>query len=95
MSKKKDRKKDGSGGSMALTVVGIAVPLVLRKLLATAWAKVVGKEPPIDLTNPKVTFPEAIGWAIVLAIIVETSRFAINAPARRRSALEAAASESD
>jgi hypothetical protein len=95
MSKKKDGKKDGSGGSMALTVVGIAVPLVLRKLLATAWAKVVGKEPPIDLTNPKVTFPEAIGWAIVLAIIVETSRFAINAPARRRSALEAAASESD
>jgi hypothetical protein len=95
MSKKKDGKKDGSGGSMALTVVGIAVPLLLRKVLATAWAKVVGKEPPIDLTNPKVTFPEAIGWAIVLAIIVETSRFAINAPARRRSALEAAATESD
>jgi hypothetical protein len=89
------KKKDGSGGSMALTVVGIAVPLLLRKVLATAWAKVVGKEPPIDLTNPKVTFPEAIGWAIVLAIIVETSRFAINAPARRRSALEAAATESD
>lgn len=95
MSKKKDGKKDGSGGSMALTVVGIAVPLLLRKVLATAWAKVVGKEPPIDLTNPKVTFPEAIGWAIVLAIVVETSRFAINAPARRKSALEAAATEPD
>ena len=95
MSKKKDGKKDGSSGSMGLTLVGIAVPLVLRKVLATAWAKVVGREPPIDLTNPKITFPEALGWAIVLAIVVETSRFAINAPARRKSALEAAATESD
>ena len=95
MSKRKDRKKDGSGGSAVISVAGIAVPLLLRKLLTIVWAKVVGKEAPIDLTNPKVTFPEALGWAIVLAIIVETSRFAINAPARRRSALESAATESD
>jgi hypothetical protein len=94
MSKKKE-KKDGSGGSMVISVAGIAVPLLLRKLLTIAWAKVMGKEAPIDLTDPKVTFPEALGWAIVLAIIIETSRFAINAPARRRSALESAATESD
>lgn len=94
MSKKKDGKKDGSGGSMVISVAGIAVPLLLRKLLTIAWAKVVGKEAPIDLTDPKVTFPEALGWAIVLAIIVETARFTINAPARRRS-LESAATESD
>ena len=89
------KKKDGSGGSLFISVAGIAVPLLLRKLLTIAWAKVVGKEAPIDLTNPKVTFPEALGWALVLAVIVETSRFAINAPARRRSALEAADTESD
>ena len=89
------KKKDGSGGNAVIAIAGIAVPLMLRKVLMTVWTKVVGKEPPIDLTNPKVTFPEAIGWAIVLAIIMETSRFAINAPARRRSALEAAATESD
>jgi Protein of unknown function (DUF4235) len=89
------KKKDGSGGHMATSVAAIAVPLLLRKLLTIAWAKVVGKEAPIDLTNPRVTFPEALGWAIVLAIVVETSRFAINAPARRKSALEAAATESD
>ena len=90
------KKKDGSdGGHATLTLASIAVPLLLRKVLATAWAKVVGREAPIDLTNPKITFPEALGWAIVLAIVVETSRFAINAPARRKSALEAAATESD
>ena len=94
MSKRKT-KKDGSGGSAVISVAGIAVPLLLRKVLAIAWTKVVGKEPPTDLTDPKVTLPEALGWAVVLAIIVETARFAISAPARRRSALESAATESD
>lgn len=89
------KKKDGSGRSAVISVAGIAVPLVLRKVLIMVWTKVAGKEPPIDLTNPKVTFPEAIGWAIALAIIIEGSRFAVNAPARRRSALESAAPESD
>ena len=95
MSKKKDGKKDGSGGSMALTLVGIAVPLVLRKVLAVAWTKVFGKKPPIDLTDPKITFPEALGWAIVLAVVVETARFGVTRSARQRSALEAACLESD
>jgi hypothetical protein len=89
------KKKDDSSGNMMLTLAITAVPFVLRKVLATAWTKVVGKEPPTDLTDPKVTFPEAIGWAIVLAIIVETARFGIARPARRRSALESAATESD
>jgi Protein of unknown function (DUF4235) len=89
------KKKDGSGGSMIISLAGIAVPLVLRKVLAAVWTKVVGKEPPIDLTDPKVTFAEAIGWAIVLAILVETARFGITGAARRRSALESAATESD
>ena len=54
-----------------------------------------GKKPPIDLTDPKVTFPEAIGWAVALAVVVETARFGVTRSARRRSALEAAATESD
>ncbi len=89
------KKKDDSGGNMMISLAITAVPFLLRKVLATAWTKVVGKEPPTDLTDPKVTFPEAIGWAIVLAIIVETARFGIARPARRRSALESAATESD
>jgi Protein of unknown function (DUF4235) len=94
MSKKKE-KKDGSGGHATLTLASIAVPLVLRKVLAVAWTKVFGKKPPIDLTDPKITFPEAIGWAIVLAVVVETARFGVTRSARQRSALESAATESD
>jgi uncharacterized protein DUF4235 len=89
------KKKDGSGGNVVVSLAITAVPLVLRKVLATVWTKVVGKEPPTDLTDPKVTLPEALGWAIVLAIIVEAARFGIARPARRRSALESAATESD
>ena len=90
------KKKDGSDGRAVLTLACHRGALVLRKLLAIAWTKVLGKEPPIDLTDPKVTFPEALGWAIVLAIIVET--VAVRDHTRRpgsRSALESAATESD
>jgi hypothetical protein len=87
------KKKDGSDGHMALTVASVATPLVLRKVLATVWTKVFGKEPPIDLTDPKVTFVEALGWAVVLAVIVETARFGITRSARQRSALETAGTE--
>ena len=89
------KKKDGSDGHATLTLASIAVPLILRKVLAVAWTKVFGKQPPIDLKDPKVTFPEAIGWAIVLAVVVETARFGVTRSARQRSALEAAATESD
>ena len=92
---KKSKKKDGSDGHATLTLASIAVPLVLRKVLAVAWTKVFGKQPPIDLKDPKVTFPEAIGWAILLAVVVETARFGVTRSARQRSALEAAATESD
>jgi hypothetical protein len=89
------KKKDGSGGNMVISLAITAMPFVLRKVLATAWTKIVGREPPTDLTDPKVTLPEALGWAVVLAIIVETARFGMTRPARRRSALESADTESD
>ena len=89
------KKKDGSGGNAVIAIAGIAVPLMLRKVLMIVWTKVVGKEPPTDLTDPKVTFPEALGWAVALAVVIETARFGVMRTARRRSALEAAATESD
>jgi len=89
------KKKDGSGGNAVIAIAGIAVPLMLRKVLMTVWTKVVGKEPPTDLTDPKVTFLEALGWAVALAVVIESARFGIMRTARRRSALESAATESD
>jgi Protein of unknown function (DUF4235) len=90
------KKKDGSdGGHVTLTLASIAVPLILRKVLAVAWTKVFGKNPPIDLKDPKITFPEAIAWAVLLAVVVETARFGVTRSARQQAALEAAGLESD
>lgn len=90
------KKKDGSGGGMTLTLVSVGVPLLMRKVAAVIWTKAVGKEPPTDLTDPKVTFAEALGWSVAMAIIVESARFGMTrSAARRRSALEAAGTESD
>jgi hypothetical protein len=91
------KKKDGSGGHLVTTLAIAGVPLLLRKVAAAAWTKILGKEPPTDLTDPKVTFAEALGWAVAMAIIVESARFGItrSAAAKRRAAPEAAATESD
>lgn len=84
MSKKK--KKDGSGGHLAVTLATAGGVFVLRKVLATAWTKITGKEPPTDLSDPRVTLPEALGWAVTTAVIVETARFGLMRAARRQAA---------
>lgn len=70
------KKKDGSVGPV-FTLATTGGVLLLRKLLGVVWARVTGKQPPTDLTDPRVTLPEAIGWAVFTAIIVETARFGI------------------
>ena len=67
---------------------------MLRKVLAIAWTKVTGKEPPTDLSDPKVTLPEALIWSVILAAIVETARFGITRAARRQAPSPAADAES-
>lgn len=71
-------KKDAKSNTRMLTTVAVTGGVfLLRKLLATVWTKVTGKVPPTDLTDPKVTLPEALAWSIATGIVVETARFAI------------------
>lgn len=79
------KKSDGSNARMATTMAMTGGVFLLRKLLATIWTKVTGKVPPTDLTDPKVTLPEALVWAVATGIIVETARFAIVRATMRRS----------
>lgn len=95
MSKKSGGSGNGSNARMATTVAATGGVFLLRKLLATVWTKVTGKEPPTDLTDPKVTLPEALAWAIATGIIVETARFAIIRATMRRPKLGAGTSEAD
>ena len=72
--------KKGNGGTSAKLVTTVATAggvFVLRKVLATAWTKITGKEPPTDVAKPEVTLPEVLIWAVATGVIVETARFFI------------------
>ena len=88
------KKNAGSGGSNTRLVTTMATTgalLLLRKGLAAAWQKATGRVPPTDLTDPKVTLPEALVWAVATGLVVETARFFIvRSTMRRPSADEAA-----
>lgn len=89
------KKKDDSSKNMAFTLATTGGILVLRKVLRTLWKKVVGKEPPTDVTDPKVTLPEALAWTVAMAIIAETMRFWIARATGHRREIAEADTESD
>jgi hypothetical protein len=89
------KKKDGGSNTRMLTAVAMTGGVfLLRKLMGTAWTKVTGKVPPTDLTDPKVTLPEALAWSVATGIVVETARFAITRSTMRKQ-LDEASAESD
>jgi hypothetical protein len=94
MAKNKGKKGDNSNARMMTTMAVTGGVFLLRKLLATAWTKVTGKNPPTDLTDPKVTLPEALAWSIATGIVVETARFAIVRSTMRKSLSESEAESS-
>ena len=92
MAKKK--KDGGSGGRMATTMGLAGGVFLLRKLLATGWTKITGKEPPTDLSDPKVTLVEALAWSIATGIVVETLRFYVIRSTAKKSLTESEAESS-
>jgi hypothetical protein len=78
------KKSDGSNARLVTTIATAGGLFVLRKVLAAVWTKVTGKVPPTDLTDPKVTLPEALAWALATGLIVEAARFAIVRTTMRR-----------
>jgi len=83
------KKSEGSGGSITRLVTTLATTgglMVLRKVLAAAWTKFTGRNPPTDLTDPKVTLPEALAWGVATALVLETVRFGIVRATMRKPA---------
>ncbi len=89
------KKGDGATSARLVTTVATAGGVfVLRKVLATAWTKITGKEPPTDLANPKVTLPEVLIWAVATGVIVEAAKFFIVRGTMRKSIASAEADAS-
>ncbi len=81
----KGKKGEGSNNARLVTTMAVTGGVfVLRKVLATAWTKSTGRVPPTDLTDPRVTLPEALAWAVATGLIVETARFFIIRATMRR-----------
>jgi hypothetical protein len=94
MGKNKGKNSDSSNAPMVTTIAMTGGVFLLRKLMATAWTKVTGRVPPTDLTDPKVTLPEALAWAIATGIVVETARFAFVRSTMRKSLRDTGAESS-
>jgi Protein of unknown function (DUF4235) len=78
--------KGGSGGTKALgTVAALAAAFGARKLITLAWRQATGKEPPTDPHDPEVGIGEALGWAILTGVTIETARLLAIRLATRRA----------
>jgi len=79
-AKRADRASVQAVGVMA----GLAAGFATRKLVTAGWKKLTGKEPPSDPRDPHVSLGEALSWAIVLGVAMETARLvAIRVTARQ------------
>lgn len=45
-----------------------------RKLITLGWKQVTGREPPNDPHDPQVGIGEALSWAVVMGVGIETAR---------------------
>ena len=78
-----DRRGDGVSRAMG-TFAALAAAMLTRKLVHVGWKRVTGKEPPSDVQDPQVHFGEALSWAILLGVTMETARVVAQRAATRR-----------
>jgi hypothetical protein len=77
--------KRGDGVSRAVgTFAALAAAMGTRKLVTVGWKKVTGKEPPSDPQDPQVHFGEALSWAVLLGVTMETARVLAHRVATRK-----------
>ena len=72
---------DGIVGGLA----ALAATFIARKVLTFLWTKVTGKEPPTDPEDPQVALPEALGWSMLMGVVLGTARVLAIRTARSRS----------
>jgi hypothetical protein len=69
-----DKRPDRATVQAVGVFAGLVAGLATRKLITAGWTKVTGKEPPSDPQDPHVSIGEALSWAIVLGVTMETAR---------------------
>lgn len=76
-------QKGGGGSRIIGSLAAFGAAFAARKVITFAWKKLTGKEPPVDPEDPQVGIGEALSWAIVIGVGIETARlFAVRAATR-------------
>jgi hypothetical protein len=74
----------GNGAAKAAGVLAsLAAGFGTRKLVTAIWKKVTGREPPSDPHDPHVSLGEALSWAVVLGVAMETAKLVATRAATR------------
>jgi hypothetical protein len=87
-----DKRGDGVSKAVA-SLAAVAASMGTRKLVTAGWKKVTGKEPPNNPQDPHVGIGEALSWAIVLGVTMETARLLAQRAATRGLRRKAIASD--
>jgi hypothetical protein len=69
-----DKRADRASVQAMGVMAGLAAGFATRRLVTAGWKKVTGKEPPADPRDPRVSIAEALSWAVVLGVAMETAR---------------------
>ncbi len=77
-----DKRGDGISKALAATAA-FAAGYGARKLVTFGWKRITGKEPPSDPHDPQVSIGEALTWAVVLGVTMETARLLAGRAATR------------
>ena len=78
-----DRRGDGVSRVVG-TFAALGAAMVTRRLVTAGWKRLTGKEPPDDPQDQSVGFGEALSWAIILGVAMETARLVAQRTATRR-----------
>ena len=78
-----DRRGEGLSRVVG-TFAALAAAMITRKLVTAGWKRFTGKEPPDDPQDQSVGFGEALSWAIILGVAMETARLVAQRTATRR-----------
>jgi hypothetical protein len=76
--------RGNAGGKALAALAAFAAAYATRKILTFGWRQITGKEPPSDPQDPHVGIGEALGWAIVLGVGIETARLLATRAAARK-----------
>ncbi len=79
-----DNKAD-LGTKLISGLAAMVAAFLARKVVAFAWTKATGKEPPTHPEDPQVALSEALSWSVLTGVTVGAAKLLATRAAARRT----------